>query len=86
MPPFGTMPNTFHGIATHIGKELKRQHVRTANTGEAVRTKTKDGTYHKQAFWYIRTRFGWKKHGPNKPSQSYLKRVRKGLTNHRKGK
>ena len=35
--------------------------------------------YHKQAFWYIKTIFGWRKHGPNKPSKSYLEKVKKAL-------
>ena len=78
--------NTFQGIAIHIGKEFKKQYGRVAKVGDCVRFKTKDGSYHKQAFWYIRTKFGWRKHGPNKPSKAYLKKVKKGTTRHRKGR
>lgn len=53
--------NNFHGIATHIGKEFSRQHGRPAKVGEVVRFKTADGTFHKQAEWYVRTANGWRK-------------------------
>ncbi len=74
--------NTFQGIAVHIGKEYKRQHGRIARVGAIVRTKKKDGSYHRGAFWYVRTPKGWRKSGPQKPSRARIramcKKARKG--------
>jgi len=66
-----------HGVATHLGKEYKRQHGRTAKTGDIVRTKTKDGTYHKQASYYIRTPHGWRESPTEKkrPTKKTIDRV-----------
>ena len=55
--------NSFHGNAVHIGLEFKRQHGRTARTGEIVRTKTKAGRYHRTAVWYVKTPMGWRETG-----------------------
>ena len=75
--------NNFLGIQIHIGKEFVRQRGRKAKVGEVVRTKKKNGTYHKGAFWYIRTKHGWRKtRSTTKPSaatiKSICKRARKG--------
>lgn len=68
--------NTAHGIRVHIGKEFVRQHGRTARVGECVRFKTKDGTYHEQADWYVRTPHGWRDTGSNrKPTRTQIKRI-----------
>jgi len=69
--------NNFHGIAVHIGKEYKRQHGKPAKIGSIVRTKKKDGTYHKGAYWYIRTAKGWRKSptAEQKPSKAVIKQV-----------
>jgi hypothetical protein len=66
-----------HGIKVHIGKEFSRQKGRTAKTGDIVRTKTQDGTYNKQASWYIRTKNGWRESPTktSKPSEATIKRV-----------
>ena len=78
--------NNFHGIQTHIGKEFKRQHGRTAKVGDIVRTKKADGTHHKGAMWYIRTPHGWRKSGQYaKPSKAKIKEIIKksrGLAKH----
>lgn len=63
---------SFHGIKTHIGKEFERQKGRVAKIGDIVRTKKSDGTYHKGAFWYIKTRKGWRKFGLKKPTKSQI--------------
>lgn len=75
--------NNFHGIQTHIGIEFRRQHGRKAKVGDCVRFKRKDGGYHEQAFWYVRTPHGWRKAThKTKPSaatiQAIIKRSRKG--------
>jgi len=70
--------NTFQGIKVHIGKEFKRQHGRKAGLGSIVRTKKKDGNYHKGAFWYIKTKKGWRRLGERKPSKALIKRVKRG--------
>ena len=77
--------NNFHGIAVHIGKEFKKQHRRVARIGECVRFKTKSGAYHQQAFWYIRTKNGWRKSptGTRKPTNSQIQRINE---NSRKGR
>jgi len=75
--------NTFHGIAVHIGREFIRQRGRTARVGETVRTKTKSGSYHKQAMWYVRTPHGWRRTGSTRrPTvaqiEALCKRARRG--------
>ena len=62
----------FHGIKTHIGKEFERQRDRIAKVGDIVRTKKSDGTYHKGAFWYIKTRKGWRRFGLKKPTRAQI--------------
>ena len=64
--------NDFHGIKTHIGKEFERQKGRVAKVGDIVRTKKTDGTYHKGAFWYIKTRKGWRRFGLKKPTRAQI--------------
>ena len=51
---------SFQGISIHIGAEFKRQRGRKARVGDTVRTKRKDGGYHKGAYWYIHTDHGWR--------------------------
>lgn len=77
--------NTFQGIAVHIGKEFKRQSGRVAKVGALVRFKKADGTYHKQAEWYVRTKFGWRKSrtGQTRPTAGQVARV---LETSRKGR
>lgn len=76
--------NTFRGIAVHVGKEFKRQRGKVAKVGDIVRFKKSDGTYHKQAEWYVKTKFGWRKArtGQARPSAkqiiTVLKTSRKG--------
>lgn len=75
--------NTAHGIKVHIGKEFKRQHGRKAVIGSIVRTKKKDGTYHKGAYWYIKTKNEWRL-GPSqerKPSKAYIRAIKKAEKN-----
>lgn len=64
--------NNFHGIKTHIGKEFERQRGRVAKVGDIVRTKKSDGTYHKSAFWYIKTRRGWRRFSLKKPTRAQI--------------
>ena len=78
--------NNFQGIAIHIGKEFTKQNNKTAQTGDTVRFKTLSGKHHKQAEWYVKTKYGWRKHGPAKPSKTYLVKVKEGKTGHRKGR
>ncbi len=68
---------THHGKVTHIGKEFARQHGKEAEVGDIVRTKTKDGTYHERAPYYIKTRHGWRKSptGKEKPDEQTIERV-----------
>ena len=77
--------NTFQGIAVHIGKEFKKQHNKIAKVGNVVRFKKLDGTYHLQAEWYIKTKFGWRKTrtGQRKPNDYEAKQV---LKTSRKGR
>ncbi len=65
--------NNFQGIAIHIGKEFNRQNKRNATTGEIVRTRKKDGSFHRGAEWYIKTGKGWRKFGPKKPNKTQIK-------------
>ena len=71
--------NNFHGIATHIGIQFRKQHGRRARTGDLVRTRTKDGSYHKGASWYIKTPHGWRKSptGTRKPTRSQVRKIMK---------
>ena len=72
--------NLAHGIKTHIGKEYTRQHKRVAGIGAIVRTKRKDGKYHRGAYWYIKSVKGWRvsPSKERKPSKSFIARVKKG--------
>ena len=68
--------NNAHGIRTHIGQEFRRQHGRPAVIGDAVRTKRKDGRYHKGAEWYVKTPHGWRNTGKlRKPTPAEIKRI-----------
>ena len=79
--------NSFQGIAIHIGYQFKKQFGKTAKVGDVVRTKTKDGSYHKQADWYVRTPHGWRDTGSNvKPSRSKINTVIKKSRSGRKHK
>lgn len=71
--------NNFHGIQIHLGKEYKRQNGAKAKLGDIVRTKNKDGSYHKQAEWYVRTKFGWRKTRTRdkKPTKSQILQIMK---------
>lgn len=77
-PPAGEKKDTsrktgdFHGIKTHIGKEFEKQRGRVAKLGDIVRTKKADGTYHRGAFWYIKTRRGWRRFGLKKPTRAQI--------------
>ncbi len=53
--------NTYHGIQTHIGKQFIAQTGRRAKTGDIHRTRKADGTFHRQAMWYVKTPHGWRK-------------------------
>jgi len=75
--------NNFQGIAIHIGKEYKRQRGRPAQVGAIVRKKKSDGSYHRGAFWYVRTPNGWRKFGSRKPTTSQIRRI---CTKSRKGR
>lgn len=77
--------NTYQGIAIHIGKQFAKQHKRPARVGEIVRFKTKSGAYHEQAYWYIRTKNGWRKSstGTRRPTKAEIARVCK---NSRRGR
>ncbi len=67
--------NNFQGIAIHIGKEYRRQHGRVGKVGAIVRRKKADGSYHRGAFWYVRTKHGWRKSGPSKPTRARIRRI-----------
>ena len=68
--------NTFQGIAVHIGKEFRRQRGRRARIGDIVRKKNKDGSYHRGADWYVKTKHGWRDTGsPIRPSAAKIKRL-----------
>ncbi|RKY11461.1 MAG: hypothetical protein DRP65_04160 [Planctomycetota bacterium] len=68
--------NSFQGIAVHIGKEYRRQRGRPAKVGAIVRTKRKDGGYHKGAMWYVKTKYGWRKTGSTtRPSKATINRI-----------
>jgi len=77
--------NNFHGIASHIGREFVRQHGRPAKLGDIVRTRRKDGEYHKGASWYIKTPNGLRKSptGTRKPSRKVIETV---IRDSRKGR
>jgi len=77
--------NNFQGIAIHIGKEYKRQHGKNAKTGQIVRTKKRDGSYHKGASWYIKTPKGWRK-SPTATKKPDRRTINKVIRNARKGR
>lgn len=69
--------NNYHGIQTHVGQQFKAQTGRRAKVGDIHRTKNADGTYNEQAWWYIKTRHGWRKspHGTKKPTAEQVRLV-----------
>lgn len=70
--------NNFHGIAVHLSHAYAAQNNgRTPRVGDIHRTKKKDGTYHREAFWYIKTRYGWRKSPTEtrRPSAAVVRRV-----------
>jgi len=68
--------NTAHGIRCHVAAQWRRQYNRRPRIGDAIRTKTKDGSYHKQAAWYVYTRYGWRDSGnPTRPSAKRIKQI-----------
>lgn len=69
--------NTFHGIAAHLTQAFTAEHGRPPKVGDLHRTKTRDGRYHKQAWWYVRTVHGWRKSptGTRKPTPVEVRRV-----------
>lgn len=68
---------SFQGIAAHIGAGFRAQHGRPARTGDLFRWRKADGTYHRQAFWYIKTPRGWRRSptGTRKPSAATVRLV-----------
>jgi len=71
--------NPFQGIAIHIGKEFVKQHGRKAKVGSICRFKKSDGTFHKQAEWYVKTKSGWRKSRTRqrKPTRTQIARILK---------
>ena len=67
---------SFHGTMVHIGKEFKRQHGWPARVGNIVRTKTKTGSYNKNAVWYLMTKYGWRRAGTGsrKPNRADIQK------------
>jgi hypothetical protein len=68
--------SSFRGIHLHINNDFKAQHHgRAPRVGDVVRHKNKNGSYHEQAEWYIKTPYGWRKSltGKNKPSAAQVK-------------
>jgi len=71
--------NPFKGIAIHIGKEFAKQHGRRARVGSIVRFRKSDGSFHRQAEWYVKTKNGWRKTRTRqrKPTRAQLTRILK---------
>lgn len=69
--------NNYHGIQTHIGQMFRSEHGRAAKTGDIHRTRNKNGSYNKQAVWYIKTPKGWRKSPTmtRKPTPKEIRRV-----------
>ncbi len=72
--------NTYQGIAVHIGAQFKKQNGRTAKVGELHRTRKADGSFHRQAAWYVLTRHGWRKSPTltRKPSPAQVRTILEG--------
>lgn len=65
-----------HGTVVHIGQEFKRQNNRSSKVGDVVRKKTKDGSYHQQANFWIKTKHGWREtQFKRKPTKSQINEV-----------
>jgi len=71
--------NPFKGIAIHIGKEFVRQNRRKAKVGSICRFKKMDGSFHRQAEWYVKTKHGWRKSRTRqrKPKRSQIVNILK---------
>lgn len=67
--------NTFQGIATHIGKQFEKDHNRPARVGDIHRTRIQNGSYHKQAMYYVKTPNGWRKATHSRPAARTVSRV-----------
>ncbi len=68
---------TFHGIAVHLSAAFEAEHGRPPRVGDVHRTRKRDGTYHELAWWYIKTRHGWRKSptGTRRPSAAVVRQV-----------
>lgn len=77
--------NDYQGIATHIGELFAREHGRKPRPGDLHRTRTKDGSYNKQAAWYIYTPHGWRK-SPTKTTRPSDRTVAQVLAASRPGR
>lgn len=67
---------SFHGTMVHIGKEFTRQNNRPSGVGDVVRKKNKDGSYNKNAEWYVKTVYGWRRaRTKNKPTKAQISKI-----------
>ena len=65
------------GLYRHLTADFKRNQGRAPRVGDVHRCIDKDGTYHDQAFWYVRTKNEWRRSPTEqrKPTKSQIKKV-----------
>lgn len=63
------------GMNIHLTADFKKVKGRAPRVGDVHRCVNKDGSYHAQAFWYIRTEHGWRrsKTEQRKPTAAQVK-------------
>ena len=49
------------GLKIHMDAMFRRLHERPSRVGDVVRMKNRDGTFHQQSWWYVKTEFGWRR-------------------------
>ncbi len=69
--------SSFRGMHIHTAADFKRQNGRAAEVGDVVRHKNRDGSYHEQAMWYVKTEHGWRRSPTEqrKPTEAEIRRV-----------
>jgi hypothetical protein len=69
--------SSFRGLHQHNTADFKRQEGRSPRVGDVVRHENKDGSYHQQAMWYIRTENGWRRSPTErrKPTPTEIRRT-----------
>jgi hypothetical protein len=65
------------GLYRHISADFRKLKGRAPRVGDIHRCVDSDGSYHAQAFWYVRTKNGWRRSPTEqrKPTKAQIRKV-----------